>query len=62
MFVFAADDVSKKDLKKISKKIEKQLAKWEGKDQEETEKRKRVDDDDDSEEQIRYVLETMLLS
>ena len=43
MFVFAADDVSKKDLKKISKKIEKQVAKWEEKDQE-REKRKRESD------------------
>ena len=46
MFVFADDDVSKKDLKKISKKIEKQLSKWEKKDREEDEKRKRDVSDD----------------
>ena len=62
MFVFAADDVSKKDLKKISKKIERQVAKWEEKDQEKTEKRKRNDDgigvkDDGVDEEIRFALE-----
>ena len=66
MFVFAADDVSKKDLKKISKKIERQLAKWEENDQEKTEKRKRNDDgigvkDDGADEEIRFVLEPISL-
>ena len=47
MFVFAADDVSKKDLKKISKRIEKQLEKWE-KLGEKSSKRKRNENDDGS--------------